>query len=85
MDNIEKIGGFTINLKNYSGNDLYSDGDIEDELLRICQSGDREEVLRNSDSWPLLYHLSKARENILDWYEFNPEGDLLEIGAGCGA
>lgn len=85
MENMEKIGGFTLNLENYSGNDLYSDGDIEDELLRICQSGDREEVLRNSDSWPLLYHLSKTRENILDWYEFNPEGSLLEIGAGCGA
>ena len=29
----EKIGGITLNYTYYPGEDLYSDGDVEDELL----------------------------------------------------
>ena len=75
-----------LNLKFYKGEDLYSDGDVEDEILKICKSGqDIQELLRSTDRWPLLYHLSDVRENVLDWYGFDPEANLLEIGAGCGA
>ena len=75
-----------LNLKFYKGEDRYSDGDIEDKLLELCESGrDLNEILREQEDWPILYHLSDIRENLLDWYEFNPQGTLLEIGAGCGA
>lgn len=75
-----------LDLTFYAGQDLYSDGDVEEELLQAVQNPDAiEEKLLTGDSWPHLYHLSNIRENILDWYNFNPEGTLLEIGSGCGA
>jgi len=75
-----------LNLKFYKGEDLYSDGDVEEEILKICESGrPLDEVLMESTDWPILYHLSDIRENILDWYDFDPQASLLEIGAGCGA
>lgn len=70
----------------YCGEDLYSDGDVEDELLAAVQDKENiEKCLIEGNSWPHLYHLSNIRENILEWYDFNPKGSLLEIGAGCGA
>ena len=36
-----------LNLKFYKGEDLYSDGDVEDEILKICKSGqDIQELLQ---------------------------------------
>ncbi len=75
-----------LNLKFYKGTDIYSDGDIEDLLLETVKAhDDMVEVLKHNDSWPFLYHLSPIRESLLEWYDFNPEGTLLEIGSGCGA
>ena len=34
---IEKIGNITLNLKHYEGTDVYTDGDVEDELLAIVR------------------------------------------------
>ena len=75
-----------LNLTYYSGQDLYSDGDVEDELLDAVKNKDNiENELLTGNSWPHLYHLSDIRENILEWYDFDPKGSLLEIGSGCGA
>lgn len=75
-----------LDLTYYTGQDYYCDGEIEDKILELARSGrDREEILREHDEWPILYHFSDMRESVLDWYDFNPEGTLLEIGAGCGA
>ena len=75
-----------LNLDFYSGTDYYSDGDIEDELLEIVTSGrDIDEVLANDNRWPILYHLSPIRQNIINWYPFKENASLLEIGGGCGA
>ena len=85
----EKIGEVTLNYNFYKGEDLYSDGEIEDKLLDIVQKCENEEdiyqELLTSDEWPILYHLSPIRHNILEWYDFEPNGSVLEIGAGCGA
>lgn len=81
----QKIGQVKLNLNFYCGKDLYSDGDIEDELLEICKSGQISEALKNSNKWPILYHLSEKRENLLEWYDFDKNCDILEVGAGCGA
>ena len=75
-----------LNLKYYKGEDLYSDGDIEDELLSIVsENEDFTEILKNDDRWPILYHLSPIRENLLEWYDYKKDASILEIGAGCGA
>lgn len=75
-----------LNLDYYKGKDYYSDGDIENELLEIVKSSkDIDEVLANDNRWPILYHLSPIRQNIINWYPFKENSSLLEIGGGCGA
>lgn len=75
-----------LNLTFYSGEDLYSDGDVEDELLEAVSHPEQiTDLLLDGSSWPHLYHLSNIRENLLEWYDFDKEGTLLEIGSGCGA
>jgi SAM-dependent methyltransferase len=75
-----------LNLDFYTGNDYYSDGDIEDELLKIVQTHtDFSKVLANDERWPILYHLSPIRQNIINWYPFKKGASCLEIGGGCGA
>ena len=82
----EYIGKVKMNYEYYCGEDLYSDGDIEDELLRIVQSEtDYSKIIYESASWPILYHLSDVRENVLSWYPFKENASVMEIGAGCGA
>ena len=69
----------------YKGKDLYSDGEVEDQILEICKDGKIDEALKSNSSWPILYHLSDIRKNLLDWYPISQESDVLEIGSGCGA
>ena len=78
--------GAKLNLDFYTGVDFYSDGDIEDELLEIVKkTKDFSEVLASDDRWPILYHLSPIRQNIINWYPFKKNASCLEIGGGCGA
>ena len=75
-----------INLDFYTGTDFYSDGDIEDELLEIVKStNDYSDILAKDNRWPILYHLSPIRQNIINWYPFKENATCLEIGGGCGA
>lgn len=75
-----------LNLNWYSGPDPYSDGPVEDELLEIVsRQKDFAPVLAADHRWPILYHLAPERRNLLDWYPFDPQAELLEVGAGCGA
>lgn len=82
----EKIGKIIMNYDYYKGEDLYSDGDIEDEILEIVKT---EQTYRYTDkrfaNWPILYHLSRQRENIIEPLEISKTDDVLEIGAGMGA
>ncbi len=85
---MECVGKVRLDLSDYEGRDLYSDGDVEDELLEIVTDYEQEaydEVIKERPSWPVLYHLSGQRENILSWYPFAKTDSVLEIGAGCGA
>jgi SAM-dependent methyltransferase len=75
-----------LNLQYYKGPDAYSDGAIEDELLKLVEKPQEfMAVLARDARWPLLYHLSPERRNLLEWYPFRRDAALLEIGAGCGA
>ncbi len=78
--------GAKINLDFYTGTDFYSDGDVEDELLEIVKhNSDYSEILASDNRWPILYHLSPIRQNIINWYPFKKNATCLEIGGGCGA
>ena len=80
------MGKDVLNLQYYKGSDLYCDGEIEDELLEIVnENDDYENLLQSDNRWPILYHLSKIRHNLLEWYDFDKDASLLEIGSGCGA
>ncbi len=82
----EKIGNVILNYQYYKGSDDYTDGKIEDELLSMVETEKNVEKLLEKDSrWAVLYHLSPVRKNILEWYPFKEDGEILEIGAGCGA
>jgi len=62
----------------------YSDGSqIEREMLELAQKGDVDWF--NDGRWPVVYHFSHLRHNILNWYPFMENCRILEIGAGCGA
>ncbi|MBO6000044.1 MAG: class I SAM-dependent methyltransferase, partial [Lachnospiraceae bacterium] len=84
----EYIGKVLLDYSLYPGEDLYSDGAVEDELLSIVKDrepGDYQDVIEKRLDWPTLYHLSDARENIVSWMPFNGTEKVLEIGAGEGA
>ena len=85
---MEKIGQVLLDDTLYPGKDLYTDGAIEDEMLEIARNYREEEwnqVIAERASWPILYHFSHIRENILSWLPFTGEENVLEIGSGCGA
>lgn len=76
----------TLDDTHYKGSDLYSDGPIEDEILSLLDAGPITlKTLAGDNRWPLLYHFSPERHNLLDWFPFDVQGNLLEVGAGCGA
>lgn len=87
-DNQEHIGKILLDYKYYPGEDLYCDGQIEEELLEIARDRAQVEypsIIEERKNWPILYHLSSQRENIVDWIPFKGTEKVLEIGSGCGA
>lgn len=53
----EQIGKVTLDYTFYNGQDQYSDGDIEKDLLQlIMEEPDVEKILAEDDRWPVLYH-----------------------------
>lgn len=84
---VHYIGNVQLVLDYYSGFDQYSDGPIEDDILRIVrtQPDDYEKIVYEDSRWPMYYHLSKRREYIVQPMEIKKTDDVLEIGAGCGA
>lgn len=85
---IEEIGKIKLNLTHYPGEDYYSDGDVEDELLDITRNYAAVEysrIIEERKSWPVLYHLSPQRENIVEWLPITKNMKVLEVGSGCGA
>lgn len=84
----EQIGKITLDLTHYPGEDLYCDGQVEDELLEIAKNYsavEYQKIIEEKASWPILYHLSPLRENTVDWIPMSPKDKVLEIGSGCGA
>lgn len=76
--------------QNYGGI-AYSDGDeVERRIASIIGNATdlgilSDELRPHCTDWPSIYHLSGTRANILRPFESELRGDILEIGAGCGA
>ena len=80
-----KVKNVIVDLSKYTGKDKYSDGDIENVILNALKNGNADELLHNDNRWPIVYHLTPNRQNLLDAITFKPNADTLEIGCGCGA
>ncbi len=55
--------------------------DISPELkkLFVKYNGDTKKLLQENPNLDYLYALSDIRENLLEWYEFDEEGSLLQV------
>ncbi len=85
---VEKIGCVSMDLQYYPGQDYYSDGVVEDEILEFVANNPHSEYdrfIKEKRSWAVLYHLSPIRENIVSSIDITEKDRVLEIGAGCGA
>lgn len=85
VENVTKIGNVRLDFSDYVGQDLYSDGTIEDIILECVKENKVEETLKTSTNWAILYHLSDIRKNLLEGFAFSGKEQVLEIGSGCGA
>lgn len=68
----------------------YSDGEeLEGMILELLLGDDAAgrigELLAGNPSWPVYYHFTPVRQNLLSWYPFRADGSLLEVGSGMGA
>ena len=84
----ETIGKVTLNLDKYPGEDYYCDGSVEDEILEIVKkysTVEYDRIIAERKKWPVLYHLSALRENIVDFLPMKKTDKVLEVGSGCGA
>src|SRR5262245_39115231 len=69
----------------------FSDGhEVEQRLQRIVReaadvSSSSLELRDQIEDWPSLYHLSPLRSNLLRPIAHLLRGEILEVGAGCGA
>ena len=57
------------NLQWYKNEDLYSDGEVEDFIIKIIAENrpeDYSNAVYEQFNWPIYYHLSPLRKNILN-------------------
>lgn len=59
--------------------------DDEIQMLLKEYNGNIRQALAENDRLEYLYALSDQREVLLEWYDFDPEGSLLQVGADYGA
>lgn len=77
-----------LNLTWYQNKDLYSEGEIEDTIVRLIAENEPEDYVQaiaDNFCWSVYYHLTHTRKNILNWYPFAHGASVLEIGCGMGA
>ncbi|MBP3927316.1 MAG: methyltransferase domain-containing protein [Clostridium sp.] len=60
---------------------------LDKEILALVEKygNNTRQALKENKKLPYLYALAKLRENVLEWYDFRKEGNLLQIGADYGA
>jgi len=55
-----------LNLKWYRNEDKYSDGDVENDILKYIAQNESEDygkVIEDHFSWPVFYHLTHIMKN----------------------
>ncbi len=72
-----------------NGRKIYSDGnETELNMLKIAQEYPEDlsqDYIAEDSRYTINNTFSAVRHNILNWYPFNSNADILEIGAGMGA
>jgi len=75
-------------LESRNGKKIYSDGEsIELELLSIAKKYPEDlsqDYIANNNNYTINNTFSAVRQNILNWYPFTENADILEVGAGMG-
>ncbi len=82
------IGKVKLDYTFYSEQNDNSDDSFLDELLEIVKNSKEDsydQIIIDRKSWPILYHLSPFRENIINWFPIDKNAKVLEIGSECGA
>ena len=77
-----------INYDYYTGTDEYCDGSTEDDVISYLKEyGEKgfDKIFEKDIRWPVYYHITTIRKNILKWYPFKENAEVLEVGAGMGA
>ena len=79
MESQELIGKVKLNYKWYKGTDLYSDGDeVENHILDIVSNESGFDYCHpDMNSWPVLYHLTRQRENICLPMDLRSDDEVL--------
>ena len=77
-----------LNLDYYKSDIIYNKLDSEDKIIEeyINNVSEKEypEILKKNENIEVLYALSETRKNIISWYPFEKNKNILEIGAGLG-
>ena len=77
-----------VNYDYYNEKDTYCDGEVEKDIINYLKEFGEEgykEIFKKDIRWPVFYHITPIRKNILNWYPFKEDAEVLEIGAGMGA
>lgn len=85
---MRKIGNVCLDETHYPGEDYYSDGAVEERILKLTEEyeeSDYHKIIVKERDWAVMYHLAHERGNILSWYPFQKGAKILEVGSGCGA
>lgn len=69
-----------LNLEFYNGEDIYNDGTVEEQLLNHYKNKTPLDFHKDN----VFYLTTDIRSNILNWYPFESNAEVLEIGCGCG-
>lgn len=90
MSRTEFIGNVKLTyLDNDSGASYNEGDDVEEAVLNIVKTSTSYDThvlaINNDNRWPLLYELSKRRQNIVEPMDIGDEDVVLEVGAGMGA
>lgn len=77
-----------VNYDFYTGTDEYCDGSTENDVISYLKEYGEDgfaKIFEQDLRWPVYYHITPIRKNILKWYPFKENAEVLEVGAGMGA
>ena len=76
-------------LKDQKEKKVYSDGnETEQRMLQIAEKypeDESQDYIANNSEYTVNNTFSSVRQNILNWYPFKKDADILEVGAGMGS